>query len=297
MSMKKFFSIWNQLTKPRVTTLVLVTALPGLYLGSEEVPSLGLIGWTLLGTFFMSSASFVFNQVIEKDKDAQMDRTKNRPLPTGAISVWGALTGGFLFVGLSFLVFLTKVNLLASLCAFGGLLSYVFLYTILLKPRTDQNIVVGGIAGCVGPLIGYAASTNALPLPAWVLFAIIFLWTPAHFWALAIYLKEQYDSANFPMMPVLRGVKTTTIQIFYYTILYSASCIYFYFTTDKLSYIYLILTTLLCLYMIYLSWKLVKEGTREFAKKFFFFSIFHLFLVNLFILLDYTVYVLTNSRI
>ncbi len=192
--MKNFFSIWNQLTKPRVTTLVLVTALPGLYLGSDQVPSYSLVFWTLLGTFFMSSASFVFNQIIEKDKDAQMDRTKNRPLPQGKISVSGAMLGGFILVGASFFVFLYFVNLLALLCAFGGLVSYVFLYTILLKPRTDQNIVIGGIAGCVGPLIGYAASTNTLPIPAWVLFLIIFLWTPPHFWALAISLKEQYDN-------------------------------------------------------------------------------------------------------
>jgi protoheme IX farnesyltransferase len=289
--MKNFFSIWNQLTKPRVTALVLVTALPGLYLGSMQVPSFSLVFWTLLGTFFMSSASFVFNQIIEKDKDAQMDRTKNRPLPLGKISVSSAMIGGFVLVGASFFVFLYFVNLLALLCAFGGLISYVFLYTILLKPRTDQNIVIGGIAGCVGPLIGYAASTNSLPISAWVLFLIIFLWTPAHFWALAIFLKEQYDSANFPMMPVLRGVQKTTLHIFYYTILYSISCIGFYFTTEKVSYFYLILTIVLCLYMTYLSWRLHQVGDKIVAKKFFFFSIFHLFFINIFILIDYTLYI------
>lgn len=132
-----------------------------------------------------------------------MERTKKRPLPMGQISVGGAFAGGMILVFLSFLVFIRYVNLLSALSAFGGLLSYVFLYTIWLKPRTDQNIVIGGIAGCVGPLIGYAATTNSLPLPAWILFCIIFFWTPAHFWALAIFLKEDYGTANFPMMPVL----------------------------------------------------------------------------------------------
>ena len=202
--MKNFLQIWIKLTKPRVTTLVLVTALPGLYLGVDSSPSLSLIFNTLLATFFMSSASFVFNQIIEKDKDAQMERTKNRPLPRGEISPLGASIGGVVLILLSFLIFILYVNLLAALVAFSGFVSYIFLYTIWLKPRTDQNIVIGGVAGCVGPLIGYAASTDTLPLPGWILFLIIFLWTPAHFWALAIFLKEDYNSANFPMMPVLQ---------------------------------------------------------------------------------------------
>ncbi len=285
--MKNFFRIWVKLTKPRVTTLVLVTALPGLYLGTDESPSLSLIFWTLLGTFFMSSASFVFNQIIEKDKDAQMERTKNRPLPLGQITPLSAGIGGILLILLSFGVFIWQVNLLSGLVAFSGFLSYIFLYTIWLKPRTDQNIVIGGIAGCVGPLIGYAATTESLPLPAWILFLVIFLWTPAHFWALAIFLKEDYNSANFPMMPVLRGIPETTKSILYYTILYSISCLGFYFSTDRVGYLYLGITLILCIYMIYLAVRLFRFQTREMARSFFFFSIFHLFFINLLILADY----------
>ena len=286
--MSHYLRIWLKLTKPRVTTLVLVTALPGLYLGTDSTPSIQLIVWTLLGTFFMSSASFVFNQIIEKDKDAQMERTRNRPLPRGEISIIGASIGGIILILLSFLVFIFYVNLLSALVAFGGFLSYIFLYTIWLKPRTDQNIVIGGIAGCVGPLIGYAATTETLPLPAWILFLIIFLWTPAHFWALAIFLKEDYNSANFPMMPVLRGIPNTTKQILYYTLLYAISCIGFYFSTDRVGYLYLFFTMILCVYMIYLAIRLYKYQTREMAKSFFFFSIFHLFLINILILADYS---------
>jgi len=286
--MKKFFQIWIKLTKPRVTTLVLVTALPGLYLGVDSLPSLALIFNTLVATFFMSSASFVFNQIIEKDKDAQMERTKNRPLPRGEISPLGASIGGVVLILLSFLIFILYVNLLAALVAFSGFVSYIFLYTIWLKPRTDQNIVIGGVAGCVGPLIGYAASTNTLPLPGWILFLIIFLWTPAHFWALAIFLKEDYNSANFPMMPVLQGIPKTTRSILVYTILYSFSCIAFYFTTDRVGFLYLGITIILCVYMTYLAIRLYKVQSREMAKSFFFFSIFHLFFINILILADYS---------
>jgi heme o synthase len=288
--MKKYLQIWIKLTKPRVTTLVLVTALPGLYLGEESIPSLGTITYTLLGTFFMSSASFVFNQVIEKEKDAQMERTKNRPLPTGEISPLGASMGGLLLIGISFFFFLKFVNWLAALVAFSGFISYIFLYTIWLKPRTDQNIVIGGVAGCVGPLIGYAATTNSLPLPGWILFLIIFLWTPAHFWALAIFLKEDYNSANFPMMPVLQGIPRTTRSILIYTILYSISCVGFYFTTDRVGFLYLGVTLVLCIYMTYLAIQLYKIQTREKAKSFFFFSIFHLFFINILILADYSLH-------
>jgi protoheme IX farnesyltransferase len=286
--MKNFFQIWIKLTKPRVTTLVLVTALPGLYLGVDASPSLLLIFNTLVATFFMSSASFVFNQIIEKDKDAQMERTKNRPLPRGEISPLGASIGGVILILLSFLIFILYVNLLSALVAFSGFVSYIFLYTIWLKPRTDQNIVIGGVAGCVGPLIGYAATTNTLPLPGWILFLIIFLWTPAHFWALAIFLKEDYNSANFPMMPVLQGIPKTTKSILVYTILYSFSCIAFYFTTDRVGFLYLGITIILCVYMTYLAIRLYKVQSREMAKSFFFFSIFHLFFINILILADYS---------
>ncbi len=286
--MKNFLQIWIKLTKPRVTTLVLVTALPGLYLGVDSSPSLSLIFNTLLATFFMSSASFVFNQIIEKDKDAQMERTKNRPLPRGEISPLGASIGGVVLILLSFLIFILYVNLLAALVAFSGFVSYIFLYTIWLKPRTDQNIVIGGVAGCVGPLIGYAASTDTLPLPGWILFLIIFLWTPAHFWALAIFLKEDYNSANFPMMPVLQGIPKTTKSILVYTILYSFSCIAFYFSTDRVGFLYLGITIILCVYMTYLAIQLYKVQSREMAKSFFFFSIFHLFFINILILADYS---------
>jgi protoheme IX farnesyltransferase len=264
----------------------LFTSLPGLYLGSDSKPDLFLVFITLLGTFLMSSASFILNQYIEIDKDAKMKRTKNRPLPSREIEPITALLVGLILSVLSFSILFLFANLLTAFCALSGLLLYIFLYTIYLKPRTDQNIVIGGVSGCIGPLIGYAAVSNQLPLPAWILFLSIFLWTPAHFWALAIFLKDDYDSAEFPMMPVVRGLKKTTQAILIYTILYSISCFSFYFSTKKVGSFYLFSVCILSLFMIYFSIQLYKSLSPKFAKFFFFFSIFHLYAINAVILLD-----------
>ncbi|PJZ40979.1 protoheme IX farnesyltransferase [Leptospira kmetyi] len=282
-----FFSDWNQMIKPRVTSLVLATIIPGLYLAGEQSPSGFLIAVTLFGTFLMSSASFIFNQVIEKDRDAKMKRTSNRPIPSGRIGIAQATLVGFAMTGLSFYLLTVYVNLLTALCAFAALLSYVFLYTILLKPRTTQNIVIGGVAGCVGPLIGYAAIGNSLPIQAWILFTMIFLWTPAHFWALAIFLKDDYSDADFPMLPVVKGIEQTAKSIFFYTILYSISCISFYFLEPSMGPLYLVTTLLVCIWMGILSYRLIQNPERQSARKFFFFSILHLFAVNITIVIDH----------
>ncbi|MCG6169543.1 heme o synthase [Leptospira sanjuanensis] len=284
-----FLSDWNQMIKPRVTTLVLATIIPGLYLAGEKSPSGFLIVVTLFGTFLMSSASFIFNQVIEKDRDAKMKRTSNRPIPAGRIGVVQATFVGLAMTGISFYLLTVYVNLLTAFCAFAALISYVFLYTILLKPRTTQNIVIGGVAGCVGPLIGYAAIGNSLPIQAWILFTMIFLWTPAHFWALAIFLKDDYSDADFPMLPVVKGIEKTAKSIFFYTILYSASCISFYFLEPSMGYLYLFTAIAVCIWMGILSYQLIQKPERQSARKFFFFSILHLFIVNIMIVVDHLI--------
>lgn len=277
---------WNQLTKPRVSFLVLATVMPGLYLGADKSPHWTLISWTLLGTYLMSSASFILNQYIERERDAKMYRTKQRPIPGGKISPRAALGLG-IFVGITAFILLTyMVNLLTAFCALSALVAYVWLYTIILKPRTEQNIVIGGVSGCVGPLIGYAAVSNSLPLPAWVLFLMIFLWTPAHFWALAIFLKDDYARAEIPMLPVVQGVEKTTKSILLYTILYSVSCFSFYFTHDKMGPFFLGSTLVLTIVMVFLSIRLIQIKSAVLAKKFFYFSILHMFLITIVIILD-----------
>ncbi len=278
--------IWNQLTKPRVTILVLATVFPGLYLGMTETPSISLVAITLFGTYLMSSASFILNQYIEWEKDAVMYRTKQRPIPSGIVSPNKALVLGIITMCLSFFILFQFVNLLTALAAWSALLLYVFLYTIWLKPRTEQNIVVGGISGCIGPLIGYAAAANELPLPAWVLFLIIFLWTPAHFWALAIFLKEDYEFAGIPMMPVVSGIDKTVKQIFIYSIAYSTAVIGFYFCDARMGLVYLTSAILLTILFVGFAFKLMKVKEPKLAKKFFFFSILHLFMISFAIVID-----------
>lgn len=287
--MKKLLSAWNQLLKPRVSTLVLVTVLPGLYLGSDSGVSPFVFFITMFGTFLMSSASFMLNQYIERELDSKMERTKNRPLPQGDIKPLTAFLTAIAFIGVSFYILYVFVNLLTAIVTLSALLFYIFVYTILLKPRTQYNIVIGGAAGSIGPLIGYAASSNSLPIPAWVLFGMIFFWTPPHFWALAIFLKEDYDSANFPMKPIVSGIEKTTKSIFHYTVIYILFCIGFYFSDSKIGLVYLIPTIVLCVWILYLSLSLQKTKSIPFAKKFFFISIIHLFLINILIVVDYSV--------
>lgn len=280
------FKIWNQLTKPRVTVLVLATVFPGLYLGMEGTPSGSLLFYTLFGTYLMSSASFILNQYIERERDAVMYRTKLRPIPAGQISPIASLLLGIGTTIIAFSILYFFVNLLTALCAFSALILYVFLYTIWLKPRTEQNIVIGGISGCIGPMIGYAAAANQLPMQAWLLFLIIFLWTPAHFWALAIFLKEEYEFAGIPMMPVVSGVKKTLRQIVFYTIAYSIAVIGFYFADDRMGIIFLITTAILTIWILTFVYRLFQTEDKKMAKSFFFFTILHLFLVSIAIVID-----------
>ena len=278
---------YKQMIKPGVTSLVLMTVIPGLYLGSKDsFPSLNLILIVLFGTFLMCAASFIFNQVFEKETDAKMKRTRDRPLPSGRVSVLQASIVGILCVLVSFVILWYKINLLTAICNFFGFISYVFLYTVFLKPRTEQNIVIGGIAGCVGPLIGYAAVSNSLPIPAWILFFIIFLWTPPHFWALAIFLKDQYSDANFPMLPVVRGEKETAKQIFIYTILYVLICSSFSFFEDSMGLIYIFVNGILSILMIFFVFSLLRDPSKKMARFVFFFSIIHLYGINIAMVVD-----------
>ncbi|PJZ44481.1 heme o synthase [Leptospira brenneri] len=280
------FRLWNQLTKPRVTVLVLATVLPGMYLGTTGYPTLAEILITLFGTYLMSSASFILNQYIERERDAVMYRTKQRPIPSGEISPNFALCLGVVVSILAFGILTYFINLLTALCALSALLLYVFLYTIWLKPRTEQNIVIGGISGCIGPLIGYAAMANALPVQAWVMFLMIFLWTPAHFWALAIFLKDDYEFAGIPMMPVVSGIQKTVNQIFLYATAYSLSVIGFYFVDDRMGFIFLSSAVFLTILILIFAYLLKRSQDKILAKRFFFFSIFHLFLVSVAIVID-----------
>jgi protoheme IX farnesyltransferase len=207
------------LTKPRIMTLLLLTGAAGMFVGTQGVPPLGLFGVTMLGLGLACGGASALNHVLDRDIDALMgSRTEKRPVATGRVSPEQALEFGVLLSAISFALLASAVNVLTAVLALVGNLFYVVVYTRWLKRSTPQNIVIGGAAGAVPPLVGYAAATGSLALPALWLFVIVFLWTPPHFWALALMIKNAYAAAGVPMLPVVRGDRETARQIVHYSL-------------------------------------------------------------------------------
>jgi protoheme IX farnesyltransferase len=203
------------LTKPRVQLLLLLTTVTTMYVAGD--PSMALVALTVLGGSLSAGGAAAVNHYWDRDIDAQMARTATRPVPSGRVSPRAALIYGLVLGGLSFILLATTVNLLSAFLALAGFLGYVFVYTIWLKRTTPQNIVIGGAAGAVPPLVGWAAVTGGLDPAALYLFAIVFYWTPPHFWALSLLMKDEYARVGVPMMPVVHGEVETRRQIVLYT--------------------------------------------------------------------------------
>ena len=206
------------LTKPRVVSLLLFTTLAAMLAAARGLPPLPLIWWTLLGGALAAGASGALNMYFDRDIDAAMTRTRNRPVPSGRLAPSHALWFGAALGVASIVVLATMVNVLAATLAAGGILIYVGVYTLWLKRTSVQNIVIGGAAGAIPPLVGWAAVTGHIGLPALMLFLIVFVWTPPHFWALALIAKGEYAKVGIPMLPVVRGDAATRRQILAYTI-------------------------------------------------------------------------------
>src|SRR4051794_22952110 len=213
------FGAYLRLTKPRVIELLLVTAVPPMILAQQGFPSLRLVLAVVVGGALAAGGANTINCWIERDRDQLMKRTHGRPLPQGEIVASRALAFGIILNVLAFILLATVANLLAAVLTLSATLFYVFVYTLWLKPRTVQNIVIGGAAGAVPALVGWAAVKNGLDAPAWILFAIVFFWTPAHFWALAMKYRDDYAAAGIPMLPVVRGLEVTTRQIAAYAMI------------------------------------------------------------------------------
>ncbi|HSM71290.1 MAG TPA: heme o synthase [Anaerolineales bacterium] len=211
---KDFFA----LSKPLIVGLLLITTYGGLVIGGKEWPSFSLTMWTLLGGALAAGGSSALNQYIDRELDKNMQRTAKRPMADGRLTHAEGLAFGLGLSLVSYYILAVFVNPLAALLSLAGIIYYVILYSIWLKKATVQNIVIGGGAGAIPPLVGYAAATGRLDLTAWILFAIIFMWTPPHFWALAIVRMKDYEKAGVPMMPVVRGELETRKQILVYTI-------------------------------------------------------------------------------
>ncbi|MGB7874643.1 MAG: heme o synthase [Anaerolineales bacterium] len=273
------------LTKPIVVLLLLVTTYAGLVVGGKAWPSFSLTFWTVLGGFMAAGGSSALNQYIDRDLDKNMQRTSNRPLAAGRMTPAEGLAFGLALSVLSFYVYAGFVNLLAAFLSLAGIIYYVVLYSILLKKATVQNIVIGGGAGAIPPLVGWAAATGSLNIPALFLFAIIFMWTPPHFWALAIVRKKDYLRAGVPMMPVVRGEKETRWQILIYTFELVAITLLlpvFKFTGT----IYLASALVLGGSLIYTAWKVWKVPGNKVAWRMYRWSSMYLAFIFLALMLD-----------
>lgn len=279
----KRVSAYVRLTKPRVVELLLITTVPAMVLAAGRMPSLTLIVAVLVGGTLAAGGANTINSAYEWERDQLMTRTASRPVATGAIRPGAAMAFGIILNLIAFPILWVFATLLAAVLTMIATLFYVFIYSIWLKPRTDQNIVIGGAAGAIPVLVGWAAVTNTVAWPAWVMFLVIFFWTPPHFWALAIHHNEDYARASTPMMPVMRGIDATITQMILYAILTVATSLAL-IPAPHLGMIYIVAAVLLGLVFIFAAFNLRKNPDR--AMRFFTFSNTYLSLLFVAVLVD-----------
>jgi protoheme IX farnesyltransferase len=265
------------LTKPRIMTLLLLTGAAGMFVGAQGVPPIGLFAVTILGLALACGGASALNHVLDRDIDLLMgSRTEERPVAAGRVSPEQAFEFGIVLSAISFALLASAVNVLTATLALVGNLFYVIVYTRWLKRSTPQNIVIGGAAGAVPPLVGYAAATGSLALPALWLFLIVFLWTPPHFWALALMIKNAYAAAGVPMLPVVRGEQETARQI----VLYSVAMVAFtVFVGIWLGPLYTVAAIVLGGVFMVLAVLLRRDLSRARAKVLFHYSLLYLALL------------------
>ena len=275
------------LTKPRIISLLLVTALGGLFLASEGFPNPLTTLVVLVGGSLAAGGANAINHFLDRDIDSKMSRTSQRPLVSGQVAPIPALLFGIFLNVLGFALLWQMTNLLSASLALTATLFYVFVYTIGLKRTTPQNIVIGGAAGAVPPMVGWAAVTGSILDPSpFLLFAIIFFWTPPHFWALSLILKDDYEEAGVPMLPVVAGVQSTKKQIFAYTWILLVLMIATVLLVPGLGVIYGVISLSLTFIFIGFTWRLLKQDGIGFAKATYLFSLAYLALLFLAIIID-----------
>ncbi len=276
------------LMKPHVTVLLLGTTLAAMVVAANGLPSAGLILATLLGGALAAGSANAINCYWDRDIDSQMTRTRTRALPAHRVSDRQALLFGLALGVASFALLALAVNLLSALLATSAIVFYVVVYTMWLKRATAQNIVIGGAAGAVPVLVGWAAVTGSLGLtPLWM-FLVIFLWTPPHFWALSLLLKKDYERAGVPMLPVVFGEDETYRQIVLYTLLLCAATLML-FAMHAMGYLYLVAALLLGGYLLRLTLRLRRERSLALARTVFWFSNYYLVLIFAAMVLDHVV--------
>jgi protoheme IX farnesyltransferase len=270
------------LMKLRVVELLLVTTVPALFIASEGMPSISVTFWSLLGGTLAAGGANAFNNIIEADSDRLMKRTANRPIATGQISKKNGLIFSSFISILSLIIFYMFTTNLATLLTTVAIIFYIFIYTITLKRNTSQNIVWGGIAGCMPVLIGQAAVTNSLTTASWLFFMVIFFWTPPHFWALAVRYKDDYAAAGIPMLPVVAPMKSVIKQMWFHSIAMSVISVALIINTKMSSLILIVSIVLILAWNLQLI-NLTKSPTEPNASKLFQASIVFLSIYSLLI--------------
>jgi protoheme IX farnesyltransferase len=266
------------LCKPNVVYMMLICAFVGMLLAEDSVTSISKICIALFGIALCSGSAAAINQVIDRKADAAMTRTDQRPLPQGELSAFHASCFAFVIGVLGALILYFFINTLTMVLTLASLIGYAFIYTVYLKRATPQNIVIGGLAGAAPPLLGWASISNSIDPYALLLVLIIFVWTPPHFWALAIYRKEEYAKESIPMLPVTHGVAFTKLQIVLYTIILFIVSILPYVVLMS-GEIYLVSSVILSSIFLYYSIKLYITDDDSIAMKTFNFSIYYIFLI------------------
>ncbi len=280
------FQNFLALCKPRVTALIVFTAMIGMFLATPDMPPLGLLLAATIGIGMASGAAAAFNHLVEQKIDARMARTRGRPLPTGQLTSNQAIifATSMASIGLSVLYFL--VNPLTMWLTFATFIGYAVIYTVFLKPATPLNIVIGGLSGAMPPALGWAAVAGEVPAQAWILVLIIFAWTPPHFWALALYRREEYAKSGLPMLPVTHGEVFTRLHILLYTVILVAVTL-LPFAIGMSGLVYLGSAILLDIGFMYYAIGLYRKYSDALARSTFKFSILYLTLIFAALLVDH----------
>ncbi|HET7299403.1 MAG TPA: heme o synthase [Oleiagrimonas sp.] len=290
--MTAHFAEYWELTKPRIVALLVFCAVIGMFLAVNVMPpAIGLPGWQplvfgTLGIWLASSSAAAFNHLIDRRIDKVMSRTSHRPLASGKLTARQVFVFAFTIGVVSMLILALLVNLLTAVLTFAGLIGYALIYTAFLKRATSQNIVIGGLAGAIPPILGWTAVTGQLDPYALLLCLIIFVWTPPHFWALAIFRREEYARADIPMLPVTHGVRYTAWNVLFYTVLLLVVTV-LPFLTGMSGLLYLGGALVLGGGFLYYAVRLIRPPNERFAMKVFGYSIVYLMVLFAFLLLDH----------
>jgi heme o synthase len=277
-----------ELTKPRVVSLIVFTAVVGMFLSTPGFPPLARFLFGMLGIALAAASAAAFNHVLDRGADAEMARTRARPLPTGQLQMREALMFASTLGVLSMAILIVGVNALTAVLTFASLIGYSVVYTLYLKRATPQNIVIGGAAGAAPPVLGWSAITGSVAPDALLLFLIVFVWTPPHFWALALYRREEYAKVSIPMLPVTHGPEYTRLHILLYTVLLSAVTV-LPFATRMAGMLYLVGVIVLDAIYLRYAWLLYRRYSDALSRRAFRYSIEYLALLFALLLADHYV--------